>query len=194
MATGGAARPRKWLHWASGLLLIGAGCAEPPATASVPASAIPAPAGQARIWFYRPLEPYGSLNLARIDVNGSYIGAVENGNAFYRDVPPGHYHIAPESFGRDFNQDKDVDLAAGQQLYVKIVSLESWGVSVSGSKNFERDAFYAWLISAEVAQAEIARERGGIRRAFHATATASCHRVAASALKMRRVDRETRCR
>jgi hypothetical protein len=29
----------------------------------------------------------------------------------------------------------DVDLAAGQQLYVKIVSLESWGVSVSGSKN-----------------------------------------------------------
>ena len=162
MTTGGAARPRKWLHWASGLLLIGAGCAEPPATASVPASAIPALAGQARVWFYRPLEPYGSLNLARIDVNGSYIGAVENGNAFYRDVPPGHYHIAPESFGRDFNQDKDVDLAAGQQLYVKIVSLKSWGVSVSGSKNIERDAFYAWLISPEVAQVEIARERGGI--------------------------------
>ena len=60
-------------------------------------------------------------------MNGGYIGAVENGNAFYRDVPPGHYHIAPESFGRDFNQDKDVDLAAGQQLYVKIVSLEILG-------------------------------------------------------------------
>ena len=45
------------------------------------------------------------------------------------------------------NADGGVDLAAGQQLYVKIVSLESWGVSVSGSKNFERDAFYAWLIS-----------------------------------------------
>src|SRR5712671_267485 len=88
MATGGAARPRKWLHWASGLLLIGAGCAEPPATASVPASAIPAPAGQARIWFYRPLEPYGSLNLARIDVNGSYIGAVENAP---RIVPAIHW-------------------------------------------------------------------------------------------------------
>jgi hypothetical protein len=100
-------------------LAVGAGCAEPSATASVPASAIPALAGQARVWFYRPLEPYGSLNLARIDVNGSYIGAVENGNACYRDVPPGHYHIAPESFGRDFNQDKDVDLAAGQQLYAR---------------------------------------------------------------------------
>jgi hypothetical protein len=46
------------------------------------------------------------------------------------------------------------------------IALEALGlrapVSVSGSKNFERDAFYAWLISPEVAQAEIARERGGI--------------------------------
>ena len=32
------------------------------------------------------------------------------------------------------------------------------------------------------------------RTEFHATATASCHRAAASALKIRRVDRETRCR
>jgi hypothetical protein len=79
-----------------------------------------------------------------------------------RDVPPGHYHIAPESFGRDFNQDGNVDLAPGQQLYVKIVSLDSWGVSVSGSKNIARDAFYAWVIPPEVAQAEIARDRSGI--------------------------------
>src|SRR5258708_16069680 len=108
MATGGAARPRKWLHWASGLLLIGAGCAEPPATASVPASAIPAPAGQARVWFYRPLEPYGSLNLARIDVNGSYIGAVDNGNPFYPDVPPGPYPIPPQSFPPTSHHNKHV--------------------------------------------------------------------------------------
>jgi hypothetical protein len=103
-----------------------------------------------------------SLNLALIDMNGSYVGAAENGSAFYRDVPPGHYHIAPESFGRDFNQDRNVDLAPGQQLYVKIVSLDSWGVSVSGSKNIARDAFYAWVISPEVAQAEIVRDRSGI--------------------------------
>jgi hypothetical protein len=122
----------------------------------------PIPSGQARVWFYRLWEPSESLNLALIDMNGSYVGAAENGSAFYRDVPPGHYHIAPESFGRDFNQDRNVDLAPGQQLYVKIVSLDSWGVSVSGSKNIARDAFYAWVIPPEVAQAEIARDRSGI--------------------------------
>jgi hypothetical protein len=35
-------------------------------------------------------------------------------------------------------------------------------VSVSASKNIARDAFYAWLIPSEVAQAEIARDHGGI--------------------------------
>ena len=53
-------------------------------------------------------------------------------------VPPGHYHIAPESFGRDFNQDRNVDLAPSQQLYLKIVSLDNWGMSVSGCKNCAR--------------------------------------------------------
>ena len=155
-------RPRRWLHSVSGLLLlIAAAHTEQPAIAQVAGAAPPVPAGQARIWFYRAREPYGSLNFAHIDVNGSYVGAVQNGSAFYRDVLPGHYHIVPESFGRDVNQDKDVDLAPGQQLYVKIVSLEDWGVSVSGSRNIVRDTFYAWLIAPEVAQIEIARARSG---------------------------------
>jgi ABC-type uncharacterized transport system substrate-binding protein len=38
-----------------------------------------------------------------------------------------------------------------------------------------------------------AKSRRG-RTLFHATATASCHRAAASALKILSVDRETRCR
>jgi len=151
---------RSLLALATVAALAANSCAQAPPVGS--ATVPPIPMGQARVWFYRPYEPYESLNLARIDMNGSYIGAVENGNALYRDVPAGHYHIAPESFGRDFNQDKNVDLVPGQQLYVKIVSLSSWGVSVSGSKNFQRDTFYAWLIAPEVAQVEIARDRSGI--------------------------------
>ena len=118
----------------------------------------PIPPGQARVWFYRPYEPSETFNLARIEMNGGYVGAVENGAAFYRDVLPRHYHIAPESFCRDVNQDQNVDLARIEQIYVKIVSLDNWGMSVSGCKKCARNAFYAWLI----AQGEIARDRSGI--------------------------------
>ena len=71
---------RSWLFCASGLLLIAAGCAQP--TATVPVVAPPIPSGQARVWFYRPWEPSESLDLALIDMNGSYVGAAENGSAF----------------------------------------------------------------------------------------------------------------
>ena len=142
-----------------GLLLLAAGCAEPPTTAQVSVAAPPVPAGEARIWFYRPLELSESLNLANIDVNSSYFGSVANGVVFYRDVSPGHYHIAPVSYNRDFNQNKDVDLASGQQLYVKIVSLQNWD---GACRHCLRDTFYAWLIPPEVAQIEIARDRSGI--------------------------------
>ena len=152
-------QPPRSMLWASGLLLIAAGCAEPPATAQVAVAAPPVPAGQARIWFYRNWLPSESLNLANIDVNGSYYGSVANGSVFYRDVPPGHYHIAPVSYNRDFNQDRDVDVAPGQQLYIKILSSQSWD---GACRNCVRDTFYAWLIPQEVAQAEIARGHTGI--------------------------------
>jgi hypothetical protein len=162
MARGSAPRRRRWLLWASGLLLTGPGCAEPPATTQVPVAAPPVTAGQARLWFYRPWEPSESLNLANIDVNGSYFGSVANGSAFYRDVPPGRYHIAPVSFVPNSNQDTNVALVPGQQVYVKIVSLVSWGSNDTASRNIARDAFWAWLIPPEVAQAEIALDRSGI--------------------------------
>ena len=116
MTRDSAPRPRRWLQWASGLMLIATGCADPPTVPQVPAAAPSVLAGQARIWFYRDWLPSESLNLANIDVNDGYFGSVANGSAFYRDVPAGHYHIAPVSHNRDFNQDKDVDLAPGQQL------------------------------------------------------------------------------
>jgi hypothetical protein len=109
--------PRRWLQWAGSLLLAMVGCTE--TTTQVPTSAPPVPAGQARVWFYRDWESSESLNLALVDMNGSYAGAVANGSVFYRDVPPGHYHIAPQSYGRDINQDKDVDVAPGNSCIAR---------------------------------------------------------------------------
>jgi len=62
----------------------------------------------------------------------------------YRDVPPRHYHIAPQSYGHDFNQDKDIELGAGQQVYVEIVSLRAWELGV-GATNLTSIAIHFML-------------------------------------------------
>jgi hypothetical protein len=145
----------QWLTLAgqSGLMAAMAGCAQPAATNSV---VIPAtPAGEARIWFYRDYEPYAGKGLPAIAANGGYVGQAELGGAFYRDVPPGHYHITVETFGIDVNQSADFDLARGQEAYVKIVSNPEW-VSYGVQTEIERPTFYAWLIPSEAARADVA--------------------------------------
>lgn len=161
MAAQVAVPSRWWVKWASGLLLLAAGCAERP-----PLAQVPIPAGQARIWVYRTWLPSESLNLANIEVNGVFFGSVENGGVFYRDVPPGNYHISAASWAHNPNttpeMDTNVAVVPGQQVYVKIVDLTSWATSVSVSRTFQRDAFWAWLIPPQQAQAEIASSRGSI--------------------------------
>jgi len=154
-------RPQGRLSWVCTLLLIASACSEPSATAQLPEGAPPVPAGEGRIWLYRDWEPSESLNLANVDVNGSYFGSVPNGGVFYRDVSPGQYHIAPQSYGQDLNQAKDVDVAAGQEVYCSIASLRSWeeGGDVAG---FVRDTFYIRVMPPELARASIARNRSGI--------------------------------
>jgi hypothetical protein len=148
---------RRWALLAGGVLLVVSGCAAPQ-----PTGQLPLPPGEARIWLYRPWEPSESLNLANVDINDGYFGSVANGGVFYRDVPPGRYHIAPVSFVPNANQDRNVDLAPGQQLYIKIVSLVAWGDDNSASRDFQRDAFYARVVPPELAKNEIARDRHGL--------------------------------
>ena len=124
----------------------------PPVTASI--TVPPIPAGEARIWFYRDNEPYAGKGRPAIAANGAYVGIAELGGVFYRDVPPGRYHVTVETYGVDFSQTADLDLAAGRQAYVKIVSNPEW---VRGTlSGYERPTFYAWHIPNEVAQAAAA--------------------------------------
>ena len=150
---------RRWLKWAGGLLLIGFGCTPSPPP---PTTQLPVPVGQARMWFYRDWQPSEILNLANVTVNGVLFGSVANGGVIYRDVPPGRYHIAPVSFVPNSNQDANIELAAGQQAYLKVVSSAAWGSEDTGGKNIERNAFWVWVIPPAVAQAEIANRRQGI--------------------------------
>jgi hypothetical protein len=82
-------------------LLAAAACASPPPTASVSLPLIPA--GEARVWFYRPVDAYDSLNTpgaltprgdARsfprdIRMNDAIVGISPPNGASYRDVPAG---------------------------------------------------------------------------------------------------------
>jgi Protein of unknown function (DUF2846) len=135
------------------LLVVATGCAQPSATtAAIP----PVPPGQARVWFYREFIPSESLNMTAVSMNNAYVGYSRLGSAFYRDVPPGQYHIAVASWGVDINQSTNVDLAAGQEAFVRIESLRSW--SSTGERNeIERDTFYARLIPPQIARADLAQ-------------------------------------
>ena len=144
------------------LLLAMAACAQPPLTASV--AMPPIPAAAARVWFYRPIDAYDSLSTPYIRMNDAIVAVSIPEGASYRDVPAGQYHIAVDSYGKDFGQDKDVVLVTGQELFVKVVSLRSWiqgggngGSGEGAGGDYSRDAFYAWLIPPEVARADVAR-------------------------------------
>jgi hypothetical protein len=45
---------------------------------------------------------------------------------------------------------------------VKIASLSAWGSDNTAARDIDRDAFWAWLIPPQIAQAEIARDHSGI--------------------------------
>jgi hypothetical protein len=77
------------------------------------------------------------------------------GGAFYRDVPPGIYHIEVESYGRDFNQSTNVALVAGQEAYIRVESLRSWATDYGKGRTVGRDTFYARLILPQIARDEI---------------------------------------
>jgi hypothetical protein len=140
------------------LSLAAAACSQVPSTASV--AVPPIPAGEARVWFYRNGGPYDGVGTPYIRMNDAIVAISEPNGASYRDVPGGPYHITVDSYGKDFGQDKNVKVAPGQELYVKIVSLREWitggGGSENGSGDYARDTFYVWLIPPETARADIA--------------------------------------
>ena len=137
------------------LLLAMAGCAQPPPAAPYLATRV-AP-GMARIWFYRDLNPNDIMATPYVRLNGTIAGVSEPGGAFYRDVPPGRYHISADSYYRDATLDRDVDVAPGAEVYAKVVPLENTvqGGGVVGG-GYRRDNFVVWLYPPEAARPAIA--------------------------------------
>ena len=136
---------------ATAMLLIAANCAPPP-TSSV---AIPSiAAGDARLWFYRDGAPYEAHQRPYLRLNGLIAGISEPNGAFYRDVPPGHYSVTVDSYlGTNFDQFTEIDLSAGQETYVEVLSQ---GMHVGGERA-ARQNFYTRVIPVELARANAIR-------------------------------------
>jgi hypothetical protein len=83
--------------------------------------------GQARIWIYsdsQPAAPNYYPHVEAVTLNGVNVGYSQLGGGFYRNVAPGHYVIAANpSVALDPDRSAIVDLAAGQEAYLKIEEL-----------------------------------------------------------------------
>ena len=132
---------------AIGVLLAGcviaiAGIANP-ASAASPDQAPPIPAGLARLWFVRALNPGSAMNAPMLYANGAPLGISSQGTAFFRNLAPGTYVIAvancqpgaqrsltvPIDAGNDFalqvQQDDFGPLDCGPTFYLSIPSAET---------------------------------------------------------------------
>lgn len=129
------------------------GCVPRPTVGS--AMIPPIPPGEARVWVFRDYIPSESLNMTAVTMNGVYAGYSQLGGAFYRDVPPGVYHVAVDSYGVDFNQSTNIAVVPGQQAYIEIESLRDWATGYGFGFTAGRDTFYARQIPIELARAQI---------------------------------------
>ena len=141
---------RLWQAVAGLVTLIAAGSAIPPAAAQV-ATAAP---GTARFWFYRDFFANDTGDMPAVAMNGTTIGYGLSGTNFYRDVPASRYHLTVESVGQDVGQARDVTVAPGQLVYVKIASLPSW--EEGGNRGgYRRGTYYVMIVPPQLAALEI---------------------------------------
>jgi hypothetical protein len=156
MSRDSGARRRWWRQLEPGFLLILASCSQLPPTSSV---AIPRlPAGEARLWFYRDGGPYEIQASPYLRLNGRVAGISEPDGAFYRDVTPRRYVVTVDSYLDSYvDQFASIDLAAGQEAYVKVLSMRR--DKPGGEIGAACDIFFTRIIPADTARAEDAPRR-----------------------------------
>jgi hypothetical protein len=137
------------------LLLVLAGCAPGPRFGQVAGTLPPVPSGDARLFFYRWLEPYETLSWTPVYLNGAPVGVSRPGSVFYRDVPAGTYAIVVRSEGIYPNQFKTVAVGPGQAVYVRIDSLSSWARGGAVRREWEENTFVVDLVEPDVARREM---------------------------------------
>ena len=136
---------------AAAVFLLAANCASLPPTSSVVIP--PVPGGAARIWIYRNDAPNEPNQTPYARLNGQITGVVQPNGAFYRDVPPGHWTVAVDSYGAPYlHQFAEFDLGAGQEAFVEVLSMRE----KVGSSEGLRTLFFTQLVPPDIARPAIA--------------------------------------
>ena len=142
---------RWWGAAATAVLLLAANCAPLPPTSSMVIS--PVPRGAARIWIYRNDAPNEPNQTPYARLNGQIAGVVQPNGAFYRDVPPGYYTVAVDSYGAPYpHQFAEFNLGPGQEAFVEVLSMRDKVGSSEGLRTF----FFTQLVPPEIARPAIA--------------------------------------
>jgi hypothetical protein len=143
------------LQWcgaaATAVLLLAANCASLPPTSSVVIPPVPGLA--ARIWIYRNDAPNEPNQTPYARLNGQVAGVVQPNGAFYRDVPPGYYTVAVDSYGAPYShQFAEFNLGGGQEAFVKVLSMRDKVGSGEGLRTF----FFTQLVPPDIARPAVA--------------------------------------
>ena len=136
---------------ATAVLLLAANCALLPPTSSVVIPSVPG--GAARIWIYRNDAPNEPNQTPYARLNGQIAGVVQPNGAFYRDVPPGYYTVAVDSYGAPYpHQFAEFNLGPGQEAFVEVLSMRDKVGSSEGLRTF----FFTQLVPPDFARPMIA--------------------------------------
>jgi hypothetical protein len=115
----------------------------------------PVPAGAGRVWVYRNDYQYEADETPYVRLNGQIAGIIQPNGVFYRDVAPGYYTVAVDSYGAPYpHQFAEFNLGAGQEAFVKVLSMRE---KVGGGEGAGlRTLFFTQLFPADAARAAIA--------------------------------------
>ena len=111
------------------------------------------PGWAARIWIYRNDAPNEPNQTPYANLNGQIAGVVQPNGAFYRDVPPGFYTVAVDSYGAPYpHQFAEFNLGPGQEAFVEVLSMRDKVGSSEGLRTY----FFTQLVPPEIARPAIA--------------------------------------
>jgi len=84
----------------------------------------PIPAGEARVWIMRVLEPGVAPHAPMVTVDGAPIAISAQATMFFRDVPAGMHVFNVEQCAVNVASAQRLDLAPGQEVALQVTQIE----------------------------------------------------------------------